>query len=72
MQGENVKFMSGDAPVDGILDYKSVPIKLIPGTHMFQLSWDEKNYDRFSANTDSTKGVILSLEKDQLVKTYIK
>ena len=69
---ENMTYMSGDAPVEGILDYKSVPLKLLPGSHYLQLSWDQKHYERIAVNTDSTKGVILSLEKDQLVKTYIK
>jgi len=70
---EHQTFFSGDAPVEGNynVDYVFKPVKFIPGIHMLQLNWDGKHYESFSVNTDSTKGVILSLKNDSLL-TYKK
>ena len=51
--------------------YVTKTIKLMPGAHRVSVSWDKKHYETIPINTDSSKGINLSLVNDSLKTTLI-
>ncbi len=51
--------------------YVTKSIKLMPGAHRVLVTWDKKHFETIPVNTDSSKGINLSLVNDSLKTTLI-